>query len=61
MAGGALAEAERGDVGVVAAAATSWRSLTCEAGEVVKVGKGIVSWLFGGVAEAIVEGGKVGT
>lgn len=43
VAGGALAEAERGDVGVVAAAETSGRALTCEGGEVVRVGKGIVS------------------
>jgi len=61
VAGGALAEAERGDVGDVAAAATSGKAPMCEGDELVRAGNGIVSCVFGEDSEAIVEGRKVGT
>lgn len=59
---GALAEADRGDVGVVVWAAMSKRGGMFEDGEGVMSGKGIVGCWFcsaWGVGEAIVEGGEV--
>jgi len=59
---GALAEADRGDVGVVVWAAMSERGGMFEDGEGVMSGKGIVGCWFcsaWGVGETIVEGGEV--